>query len=287
MVNSKKTSAPCLHCGKETTNRKFCSRDCMNLSRRNGEMIRCLTCNEEFYANKSKIKANKTLFCSDKCRLAKSRRNQVRLVCPQKGCGKEFYVSKSQAARRKYCSRACHSKNRTARKTKKCGNCNKRFSAPTYRKSTYCSKKCCDEGRRVYRDCVNCGKKVWPAKTKYPLCSKKCRTEWNLRDAKECLWCGTKFKSRRDAKCCSLTCSGMYQKYGQAHLSLMNIPQVLIYPNEDSEGIWLPISASEIEITMYLHSKRLDIEDIMKHIKRWRAVRKNHKDFRNVEGVKI
>ena len=79
----------------------------------------CPECGEMFPQNQ---KGRPKRFCSEKCRTRFHHANpnpgnwkSTRIAeCPV--CGKEFLASREYAAKRKYCSRACANRGRTAEK---------------------------------------------------------------------------------------------------------------------------------------------------------------------------
>lgn len=69
----------------------------------------CKQCGKDFFTKPGRVK--KAKFCSRDCFFVDSRRTRIPITCEQ--CGKEFLVIPSYIKRgSKYCSRACHIKNR-------------------------------------------------------------------------------------------------------------------------------------------------------------------------------
>ena len=70
----------------------------------------------------------------------------------------------------------------------------------------------------------------------------------------------------------------MNKHYGDVDIRLLAIPKVMVYPSEESAGIWLPVTAAEIEIVTHLFNSGIGVEDMVPHIKRWRAARREYRE---------
>lgn len=94
---------------------QFCSLACSSESRKKKDRYRCPECQKEFTYK------SKRVYCSRGCyHAAKRRKGTYRKTCQQ--CGNEYEVqSKSAAKGRKFCSKACSSRVRLAKKLKKLG----------------------------------------------------------------------------------------------------------------------------------------------------------------------
>lgn len=100
---------PCPMCGKETyrcgtSNRRYCSRDCYEVSRANTVTKVCAGCAAEFQV-KGSI-ASRMTYCSRKCRI-KFNGSEYR---PCAACGKPFFYSgsdKKRGLKRSHCSEEC------------------------------------------------------------------------------------------------------------------------------------------------------------------------------------
>jgi len=110
----------CVGCGKQfqtiSPAQKYCGRACFGAHYpRKGKVIKCLTCNKEFYIPVSMIGIRK--YCSQKCSQSKNRNKVIELTC--KTCGKKYTRSRSQVSNRgsAYCSDRC--RNKAQRVTKK------------------------------------------------------------------------------------------------------------------------------------------------------------------------
>lgn len=107
----------CQYCKKEYTHRhgtvhgevrKFCSQKCGNAFRGTTKpVIKCLQCNNTFYARASKrSETGRQVFCSKKCRWEYQRKtSQAITTFTCKRCGKQF--NKQRSSHRVYCSASC------------------------------------------------------------------------------------------------------------------------------------------------------------------------------------
>ena len=75
-----------------------------------------------------------------------------------------------------------------------------------------------------------------------------------------------------------MTCVKMFTNYGHVNLKEIPEPKLTVYINNGEKSVWLPLSASEIDITLYLHHKGCTINEIRRHVKRWRKYRKERKN---------
>ncbi len=107
----------CLGCGNHIEKRcpqgtLYCSADCYKISKRpnrmNGLLLKCSSCDKEFYKTKSTIKSNN--FCSVDCHNVFQSRDKLNYSC--KTCKNIFSWSKSITKQRtpKYCSIDCRNK---------------------------------------------------------------------------------------------------------------------------------------------------------------------------------
>lgn len=114
MVNKK-----CENCGSKfiveyrIRNRKYCSMKCAQDGRRNGELIKCEICGNDFYVANNLI--GKARFCSNKCTnkyretiVGKDHplwKAPVQLTC--NNCGKKFIPPNKNKKEQRYCNRKC------------------------------------------------------------------------------------------------------------------------------------------------------------------------------------
>lgn len=98
----------CIRCGLSfvpfNKSQKCCSVKCKNNNNKTGQILPCTLCQKLFYVTRCKLK-QKDIFCSTKCAINYSKKNQIPLVC--KVCGKTFCVSKSSHKNRLCCSMIC------------------------------------------------------------------------------------------------------------------------------------------------------------------------------------
>ena len=87
---------------------KYCSRECGEIGRRNGRVIKCNLCRKEVYKPKGQLK--KQNFCSTVCANKYQGRNKIDFIC--KICGEKFRWSKSRVLQGNptYCSVKCLNK---------------------------------------------------------------------------------------------------------------------------------------------------------------------------------
>lgn len=110
-------------------------------------LVKCLFCDKEFLKDNHHINENRKfghrIYCSSNCS-SLARINQIRLICENQSCKKEFKRQPSDISDHNYCSSSCAAvvNNMQFRKRlaviRKCHYCSKRLSS--YRK--YCSSEC-------------------------------------------------------------------------------------------------------------------------------------------------
>lgn len=138
----------------------------------------------------------------------------------------------------------------------------------------YCSRTCYYESRRVYKDCPRCGKSFFGTDV---YCSEKCKKD-RARKSKVCKWCQESFvPTSPNGIYCSIACHKMYEDYGDKDLNVLDFPKVHEFIIGDAPAIWIPVTAKEIEVVLYLHEKGLPLKRIMFHVKRWRKRRKEYR----------
>ena len=267
----------CLQCGKKTPNPKYCSRGCSASSRRTGEERICVYCKKSFYAKRRKLEKGNG-YCSRTCQTS-DKRPLSRRVCQNKNCGKYFMVSPWLYRVRKYCSAECWADvQRKLPKRQKCPYCGNEFTCERRKKRKYCSVSCARKSKRKLSKCRHCGKTFWnPSKGKV-FCSARCRKENRKESYGTCAWCGEKKSGKKQERFCSISCASMNKHYGDVDIRLLAIPNVMVYLNEESAGIWLPVTAAEIEIVKHLFNSGMGVEDMVPHIKRWRAARQEYRE---------
>lgn len=140
---------------------KFCSNECRYKAligkeslKKNGEVIKCKTCDEKFYISGSRIGYKK--YCSREC----AKIDDFGFVPYSKKCKwcvDSFVVEKTLRSGDKYCSELCKkeafSEKQKERYTRlktetvigKCKNCKTEFNFTAYFKRIYCTKKCQSE----------------------------------------------------------------------------------------------------------------------------------------------
>jgi len=128
----------CLTCGKETDNKKYCSRIChYKIGKKHVKKI-CIGCKKEFNAGQ-----HNNDYCSRKCYLeiCKSKRT---FICIK--CGKTFIKKPSSKihGNEKYCSIKCFSKSRINKIEIICPVCDKKFYRipANIKKVNCCSNSC-------------------------------------------------------------------------------------------------------------------------------------------------
>lgn len=262
---------PCKNCGKPHKNAKYCSHECSYAGRRVSREVSCSQCGTKFVANRHNLRFAPNFYCSDVCRLA-ARSTSVVKTCALEECGKEFVVPPSAMSRRKYCSRECYGKSKSVKHTTTCEHCGSEFECKPYKKRKYCSRECRAKAVRKYDNCSVCGKRVWKRELKYGVCSEKCRRKKKKDSMSQCQWCGDMFKGYSEEFCC-ISCARMHRSYGHVDLTKLSYPLVEVYTHPDSPPIWLPLSASELEILLHLHSLGMTLPEITKNVKRWREIR--------------
>lgn len=100
-----------------------------------------------------------------------------------------------------------------------CEHCNEEYFT-THVKGRFCSKKCADNHRRKYKNCIICNKQFYPKDKRKLTCSEECYHKLKNKDKieKECEICGKKFhipKCREKAKFCSPECYHKSRKTGR------------------------------------------------------------------------
>ncbi len=152
----------CFNCGIEFTpngiQRKFCSQQCYwentkgrESKKKNGKIIKCKVCGEEFYISKGMFGYRK--YCSTECG-----QNDNWGFIPKKKicviCKKKFVIYSQLNSHKKTCSDDCHlkltnknQKERYQRLVKKkivrrCKNCGKNFLGNALYKTEFCSMNC-------------------------------------------------------------------------------------------------------------------------------------------------
>ena len=262
----------CRECGKRTTNLKYCSRDCYNNSQRKGKVVNCHGCQKEFYLKPHQLD-NQYYYCSRTCK-TENPPTSTRLIC--QNCKEYYYVLPSQAKGRKFCSKKCAGESFRKYKKSTCPVCGTEFEQPRGRPKKCCSPKCAGIAKRKMKECTVCGKEYWNKNSTSKYCSDKCKTKAIRASNKQCLWCGDKFHPKKpETKFCCITCSKMYNEYGDKDLrQMMEGRPIEAFYEGGEKSVWLPLSATEIEITLYLHYKGLRLSEIRRHIKRWRKARK-------------
>ena len=263
----------CQQCGTQTHNKKFCSNKCCTDSYRVEPNSICPFCKKPFYRRAKWIRDGKRTHCSNECR--RKSKTWHRNVCQIESCGRVFRVSPSQKSR-KYCSKECYWKSMTTLVF--CKFCGKEITERIQRRNLYCNRECAGKARRRLKPCKKCGKEFWPGRQDSRYCSPECKSKRFVPKTSNCSWCGEEYASaRRYAGVCSMSCHRMQQLYGNVNLRQLNMPVCEVYISNDGQPIWLPLTVKEIEATLYLHKRRLPTEDIVQHIKRWRAMRANWK----------
>lgn len=265
-----RTSCAC--CGEETNNSKYCSRKCYGLVQRKGKDVSCYGCGETFYLKPHQV-SNEYYYCSRECK-SENPPTLTRLVCQE--CGEYFIVPRAQSKKRKFCNKQCAGKSFRRHEIDICPICGEEFDQPRGRPKKYCTKKCAGVAKRKTKVCTVCGEEFWNRNSKAKYCSPKCKNK-NTRVAKsKCGWCGGETK-KATAKFCSQSCRKMHDHYGNVNLrTLMDTP-LEAFISEGEKAVWLPLTATEIEITLYLHYKGCRISEIRRHIRRWRKARKEKK----------
>lgn len=136
----------CKRCNKEynSQNKKFCSKQCADLSLRVGEIKNCKVCNKEFYPIPSNVRKGYGVYCSKECNskdpepFYKEKKEYYIKLCEH--CNKEFYIWGYRKDNAKFCSKQCYDDNR--RDVIVCNNCHNIFSSPKYEKRKFCSQNC-------------------------------------------------------------------------------------------------------------------------------------------------
>lgn len=209
----------CDYCGKEyfVSNYEYshvkekkthcCSKECcdkLKIGKLKVERVTliCDFCKREFkvkpFEYKEKLKNELFISCSNECRQKlmgklhrgenSSRYNSSMRFCNY--CGKEYLVSGYTKNTSKYCSRECLglAKTKNATVIVLCQFCNKEFSVlkgeiSFWGEIKFCSKECRVNAskRRVYFNCIICGKPYWQhlAYSKTSItCSRECQRIW-------------------------------------------------------------------------------------------------------------
>lgn len=139
---------------------------------------------------------------------------KIKKACKQ--CGKEFEVYPCHK-KHSFCSSDCRGKFYVERFKYTCIICGNIFHrAPSNCRGTkgkYCSKKCHDFGRRIYRICPQCGISYYRLNKHPVFCSNRCRIE-NIRknQTRDCLVCGKSFRNggagkSKNTQFCSKSCA--------------------------------------------------------------------------------
>jgi very-short-patch-repair endonuclease len=190
----------CEVCGKEfevrnyeRDKRRFCSRECVDLSRRKREKRLCIWCGKEFEVVLSELKRGGGKFCSKECASKfywSKRETRVKVMC--QFCGKEFEVlySKVRKGFGRFCSRECASLYRRKRVKKICQGCGKEFEVwQSMENAKFCSYECYKlygrkRGKSIkVKICSGCGQKFevekWLVKKGFgKFCSMECYLEY-------------------------------------------------------------------------------------------------------------
>lgn len=164
--------------------RKFCSRQCHDMSQRKRVDRVCKSCGVAFQVRLSTAKRTAAIFCSHKCQGAfatSSRQYQRRVHVRCKRCGRDIErPSSGIRSGNVYCSKACR-RHREVRQCKRCGKDIDRAVANLKgRKSVFCDRQC--QEYHVLRECRVCGRdfKVQMHKLQFKgdrgvYCSNQCR----------------------------------------------------------------------------------------------------------------
>lgn len=199
-------------------------------------IYKCEKCGKDFFYNRLKK------FCSKECRLTSRKKLIECYVCKEK-----FFVKKSQAKRRKTCSKKCYSIYLKTKKgidnpnwkisnIKKCNECGKEFKAYNKEKK-YCSNKCYGiastgikkniskqgkeniklaqqkrfENYNYKKYYCSCGKELYSKKHKQCIeCIRKNHIETHT---KKCGYCGNIFIAKTIiGKFCSDECLSKYKE---------------------------------------------------------------------------
>ena len=85
----------------------YCSKECLNKSKRSRTKIKCANCGKIFEVSMNRI--NTAKFCSKEC-CAKYKNKKQKNICEY--CGKEFYIKQSGIKHKRghFCSRKCYYK---------------------------------------------------------------------------------------------------------------------------------------------------------------------------------
>lgn len=270
----------CLVCGKPkpTCNLKYCSRVCYAKSLEIKERRRCKVCKELFPVGKRKRESN-TLYCSRKCRSAGSATRGYRLTCENEKCGKYFYVRKSAIKSRKHCSRKCAIETKKRYRIFECGYCKKMVTIESWRKNRFCNERCASMSTRRATVCKFCKKGFWlPRGRNRVYCSDKCKKKQRDLKRRRCRWCNDIIRNYSAKDFCSSDCRWMTYWYEQEDLQSIQFQEIYVYKDDHSEPIWLPLTSDEIEITLYLHRQGIELDDVIRHVKRWRQAKKHAKN---------
>lgn len=180
----------CQHCGKFTTNDKYCSRECFHGSRGDKVEVNCDYCGEAFEKWESQMERGKGKYCSTEC-MGKGYENKVERTCQE--CGETFKVQKSVAERGadKHCSRDCRDGGRIERECQECGKTfDVKASAVDMGWGKYCSNECHNESQRL--------PEALRGESNYGPLWRDRRWEAIVRDNFECQDCGLTMDECRD-----------------------------------------------------------------------------------------
>lgn len=190
-THPKREPINCLYCGKvfldkKHPHKKYCSRECFEIASARKTQT-CETCLEEF-----PIKYPSQRFCSTEC--VNSPHHTI-VKCQH--CGKSFKVTKSQAKKRKFCSKTCSNRFNqpiTKRDTFICEWCNEEFESWTCRPNRFCSNQCRSE---------------FAARQPKPNAQKP-----EIHITLDCAYCGNPYETTihqvrlRGSRFCSIECRG-------------------------------------------------------------------------------
>lgn len=173
---------------------KYCSRECLNHSKKIAVKVTCTQCGKEFEKVPNKI--GNINCCSKKCLDAYNLSNKTKFIC--KHCNKEFYVDNTYVEGQKnrnqnilYCSRECkHSDMQKNMINVSCDYCGKSYlkSKNKVGKQNFCNIECKNNYHKKYNrttlTCKQCGKtfsrnnyKANIQHTKF--CSMNCKKEYS------------------------------------------------------------------------------------------------------------
>lgn len=256
---SAKVTLTCDNCGKQIwkwrsqmenrgTKNHFCSRECANQFRQNGEYIICELCGKEVYRPKGKLNRGEHNYCSGECQRKALRRGEM---IPCETCGKVVYKEawRLDTYEHHYCSLECFGKANVTGEYCVCTNCGKEIYKPRCRMDEYDTFFCSEECRLSYARtgeyvvCVICGEEIYRSKSYLNInnsryCSPECRAI-GIRTGKhiECEYCGKEIwisPSMDGRKFCSRAC---YFRSGAETSLESNVKEALnaMYLNFDDQ----------------------------------------------------